>query len=392
MPRAFIVVLDSLGIGSTPDADRFGDAGADTLGHIAQQQPLHLPTLDRLGLGAAAHLASGNWVRGLGRRDGFEARFAAARERSLDKDTTSGHWEMCGVPVDTEWGHFPATTPCFPDTFMRDWLAQCHLGGALCQAHASGTTVLAQLGEDHLRNGWPIAYTSADSVFQVAAHETHFGLQRLYEICEVALAMLKPWRIARVIARPFCGEAGRFVRTGNRRDFSVAPPAPTLLDVAQGAGHEVIAIGKISDIFAHRGVTSKVSAHGHAALMQALQQQVQLAPDGALVFVNFVEFDQSWGHRRDVAGYAAGLNDFDRALAALLPSLGPDDLLVLTADHGCDPTMPGTDHTREHVPQLFYQPGRPGGPRGVRPSFSDLGQTVAAHLRLPSLTHGVAIA
>jgi phosphopentomutase len=391
MPRAFIVVMDSLGIGSTPDAQRFGDVGANTLGHIAAQQRLHLPTLDRLGLGAAARLATGDWVRGLEQRDGFEARYAAARERSLGKDTPSGHWEMCGVPVDTDWGYFPQSFPCFPEQFIREWLGACGLGGALGQAHASGTEVITRLGDEHLRTGWPIVYTSADSVFQVAAHEEHFGLQRLYEICETAFDLLTPWRIARVIARPFRGEAGAFVRTGNRRDFAVAPPEPTLLDTAHAAGRDVIAIGKISDIFAHRGIGTKISAHGHDALMQALQCQVHEAANGAIVFVNFVEFDQSWGHRRDVAGYATGLNDFDRALAALLPSLGADDLLVLTADHGCDPTWPGTDHTREHVPQLFYQPGRPGGSRGVRTSFCDLGQTVAAHLGLPALARGVAI-
>ncbi len=393
MTRAFIAVLDSLGIGSAPDAQAFGDAGANTLGHIARWRaqsghPLRIPSLESLGLGAAAKLATGEWPAALAQRDGFAGSYAAACERSKGKDTPSGHWEMCGVPVDFDWGYFPAASPCFPSDFMSEWLRRCRLGGSLGNCHASGSEVLKTFGDAHIASGHPIVYTSADSVFQVAVHEEHFGVQRLYEICEVAFELLRPWDIARVIARPFIGRGGEFVRTGNRRDFAVEPPAMTLLDVACAKGREVISIGKIGDIFSRRGITREYKATGNSALMDCFVDVAKAAPDGALAMVNFVDFDQNFGHRRDVGGYADALEALDIRMPELLAQLREGDLLVLTADHGCDPSWAGTDHTREHVPQLFYQPGHAGVSLGVRESFCDLGQTVAAHLGLPALDHG----
>ena len=396
MPRAFILVLDSLGIGAAHDAARFGEQDADTLGHIAQwrvdqNQPLQILHLERLGLGAAAQRATGRWPAGLKRRDGFTGAFASANELSLGKDTPSGHWEMTGVPVQFEWGVFDGPDPCFPAELIDAWTRACALPGILGNCHASGTEIIARLGEEHIASGKPIVYTSADSVFQIAAHEEHFGLDRLYAICATAFELLQPYRIARVIARPFVGVPGTFKRTSQRKDIAVPPPAPTLLDVASAAGHDVIAIGKIGDIFAMRGITALHKAPDNMALFDALEAQRLAAPDGALVFANFVDFDQEYGHRRNVAGYAQALEDFDARLPAFLDGLRADDLVVLTADHGCDPTWPGSDHTREQVPQLFAGPQLRPGDLGVRDSFCDLGQTIAQHLGLPALAHGTSL-
>ena len=396
MARAFILVLDSLGIGAAHDAARFGEQDADTLGHIArwrnaQGTPLQIPHLERLGLGAASHRATGRWPAGLARRDGFTGAFATAQEQSVGKDTPSGHWEMAGVPVAFDWGVFDGPDPCFPADLIDRWVQACALPGILGNCHASGTEIIARLGEEHIASGKPIVYTSADSVFQVAAHEQHFPLERLYAICRQAFELLQPYRIARVIARPFDGAPGRFRRTARRKDIAVPPPGATLLDVAAAAGRDVIALGKIGDIFAMRGITTLVKAPDNMALFDQLDAQCTTAPDGALVFANFVDFDQEYGHRRDVAGYARALEDFDARLPAFLGGLRNDDLVALTADHGCDPTWPGSDHTREQVPQLFAGPGIRAGDLGMRQSFCDLGQTIAEHLAVPALAHGTSL-
>lgn len=396
MARAFILVLDSLGIGAAHDAARFGEQDADTLGHIAQWraaqgQPLQIPHLERLGLGAAAQRATGRWPAGLSRRDGFTGAFAAANELSLGKDTPSGHWEMVGVPVLFEWGLFDGPDPCFPAALIDAWKQDCDLPGILGNCHASGTEIIARWGYEHITSGKPIVYTSGDSVFQVAAHEEHFGLERLYTICEQAFDLLQPYRIARVIARPFSGLPGQFKRTSHRKDIAVPPPAPTLLDVASAAGHDVIALGKIGDIFSMRGISALHKAPDNKAMFDLLDTQCAAAPDGALVFANFVDFDQEYGHRRNIAGYAQALEDFDARLPAFLGGLRADDLVVLTADHGCDPSWPGSDHTREQVPQLFAGPGIRPVDLGTRDSFCDLGQTVARHLALPALAHGTSL-
>lgn len=399
MARAFLFVLDSFGIGHAADAAQFGDEGADTYGHIAQaaaegradrqglrQGPLHLPNMRALGLDHAAAIAAGGKAPD-GRARGF---FGAAAERSSGKDTPSGHWEIAGVPVPFAWGYFPDTVPAFPAELTERLVAEGGLAGILGNCHASGTEIIARLGEEHIRTGKPICYTSADSVFQIAAHETHFGLERLYHLCETARRLVDDYTIGRVIARPFVGEdAATFQRTHNRRDYAVPPPEPTLLDRVQAGGGRVLAVGKIGDIFAHQGVSEVRKAAGNMALFDTTLAAMEDARQGDLVFTNFVDFDTAFGHRRDVAGYAAALEAFDRRLPEALSRLKPGDMLMLTADHGCDPTWKGTDHTRERVPILGAGPGLSPGSVGLRESYADIGETVAAHLGLPAGRHGV---
>lgn len=394
MPRAFVLVLDSFGIGSAPDAADFGDAGADTLDHIAAacaarpQGPLKLPNLAALGLGAAAKLASGAAPAGMRDAGGFTGAFGAAREVSRGKDTPSGHWEMMGVPVRFDWGYFPDVEPCFPAPLIDALVARCGLPGVLGERHASGTRIIADLGAEHLAAGKPIVYTSADSVFQIAAHEEAFGLDRLYAVCRVARELVDGYDVGRVIARPFVGEPGHFVRTANRKDYATPPPAPTLLDRLKDAGREVIAIGKIGDIFAHRGPTQELKAAGDMALFDLTLRAASSAPSGSLTFANFVDFDTLYGHRRDPLGYAAALEAWDVRLPELQALLRPMDIAIVTADHGCDPTWSGTDHTREWVPVLACGPGVAPRDLGRRESFADVGQTVARHLGLAPLPEG----
>ena len=334
--------------------------------------------------GGGAILARDSMTRPL------QGKWGIARERSKGKDTPSGHWEICGVPVTFDWGYFPRAIPCFPKALTDELIARCKLPGVLGNKHASGTGIIAELGAEHMASGKPIVYTSADSVLQIAAHEQTFGLRRLYDVCEAAFALTAPLNIGRVIARPFLGDApATFLRTANRRDFAIPPPAPTLLDVATAAGREVVSIGKIGDIFAHRGTGRIVKASGHPALMEATLETLRTLADGGLAIVNFVDFDMLFGHRRDVPGYADALEKFDAMLPRLFAALKPGDLAILTADHGNDPTAPGTDHTRECVPVLAIGPGIAGGPIGMRETLADIGQTIARHLGLPPLAHGV---
>ncbi|MCB1329735.1 MAG: phosphopentomutase [Maritimibacter sp.] len=393
MSRAFLVVLDSVGIGGAPDADSFfndgvPDTGANTLGHIAEASaagqaeagrsgPLALPNLDALGLGAALDLASGVRVPGLGAEP--QGLWGAATEVSRGKDTPSGHWEIAGVPVPFDWTYFPTTQPAFPAEVTQALIEAGGAGGVLGNKHSSGTVILDELGAEHLATGQPIVYTSADSVVQIAAHEEAYGLARLYAMCEAVAPMLHAMRVGRVIARPFVGtpETG-FTRTTNRRDFSLEPPEPTVMDWAQAAGRAVHAVGKIDDIFAHRGMESGI--HGSdAELFEALVGWGEQAEEGALVFANFVEFDSKYGHRRNIAGYAGHLEWFDRELPRFLATLRDGDLAIFTADHGNDPSWIGTDHTRERVPVL----GWGLGPRAIgQVGFADIGASVAAHLGL----------
>lgn len=394
MARAIILVMDSFGIGAAPDAEAFGDSGADTLGHIAARRmqeghPLSLPVLAGLGLGEAARLATGTVPPGLEAVGPITGAYGAAAETSHGKDTPSGHWEIAGLPVDFDWGFFPRTEPCFPAGEIAELIRRADLPGILGDKHASGTEIIKELGEEHLRTGKPICYTSADSVFQIAVHEDHFGLERLYRVCEIAKEIFDRLNIGRVIARPFIGEdAESFKRTGNRRDYTTLPHAPTLLNVVESAGGQVISVGKIADIFAHQGITRKLKADGNAALFEATLQAMEEAGDGDLVFSNFVDFDMHYGHRRDVEGYAAALEEFDAALPRLIERLRPDDLVLITADHGCDTTFEGTDHTREYVPVLFFGPKVAAGSLGCRASFADMGQTIARHLGIGPLNAG----
>jgi len=402
MARAAIIVLDSFGIGGAADAAAFGDAGADTLGHIAEAcaagrgdraglraGPLRLPNLDGLGLGAAAEASTGRRLPSLGGGGPPSGPWGYGIETSKGKDTPSGHWEIAGVPVAFDWGYFPETVPTFPPELTAALIREANLPGILGDRHASGTTIIAELGEEHILTGKPICYTSADSVFQIAAHETHFGLDRLYELCLVARRLCDPLNIGRVIARPFVGETSAdFRRTANRRDYAVPPPEPTLLDRVVASGHRVFGVGKIADIFAHRGVTDISKAPDNDKMFDAMLAAVDKAGDGDLVFVNFVDFDSSFGHRRDVPGYAAALEAFDRRLPELVARLRPGDLAIITADHGNDPTFRGTDHTREHVPILAFGPGIAPKAIGGRTTLADMGETVAAHLGLAPGKHG----
>jgi phosphopentomutase len=396
MPRALILVLDSVGIGGAPDAADYGDAGADTVGHIAdacaagsaaheglRSGPLTLPALTQCGLGLACALATGRIPPGLELDGAPTALYGCAEEISKGKDTPSGHWEIAGLPVISEWGYFPRSTPAFPSDLTAAFCARACLPGILGDCHASGTEILAALGSEHIRTGKPICYTSADSVFQIAAHETAFGLDRLYEICTIARALIDPFNIGRVIARPFTGETpADFKRTPRRRDFATPPSAPTLLDIATASGRDVVSVGKIADIFAHSGTGQELKADGNDALFDQTLAGLASLADGGLLMTNFVDFDTVYGHRRDVTGYAAALEAFDRRLPELTDRLLPGDLLIITADHGCDPTWSGTDHTRECTPILALGPGIGPGSIGRRTSFADIAATCAVHLGL----------
>jgi phosphopentomutase len=401
MARAFLFVLDSFGVGGATDAARFGDAGANTFLHIVQgctsgaadrsgvrSGKLRVPNMLALGLGHAARTATADAFG-----DDVTLRpscfYGAAQEVSSGKDTPSGHWEIAAVPVPFEWGYFPHSEPTFPAELTAAIIREARLPGILGDCHASGTEIITRYGEEHIRSGKPICYTSADSVFQVAAHEAHFGLERLYELCAIIRRLVDPLNIGRVIARPFIGESPQdFERTANRRDFAVAPPEPTLLDRLTAQGGKVIGMGKIGDIFAHRGVSQVRKAAGNMALFDATLAAMEETQDGDLLFANFVDFDTLYGHRRDIAGYAAALEDFDRRLPEAVSRLRAGDLLLLTADHGCDPTAAGTDHTRERVPIFGIMPGKRGGDVGLRPTFADMGETLAQHLGLAAGRHG----
>lgn len=396
MARVIWLVLDSLGLGGAPDAGDYGDGGADTFGHIAaacaasRRGPLRLPTLSRLGLPQAHAAVRGALAPGFMHLAAPEGQWGHAVERACGKDTPSGHWETLGVTLAQPFGHFEREADSFPAALIEALVARGGLGGVLGNCKASGVEILQRLGAEHVRTGQPIVYTSADSVFQIAAHEQAFGLDKLYRLCELARELLAPWNIARVIARPFAGnESEGFVRTGNRRDYALPPPAATLLDAVVAAGGEVVAIGKVADIFARRGISRSVSAHGHDALFDATLEAMTQAGPRALIAANFVDFDSVYGHRRDVFGYAAALEAFDARLPAVLAALRRDDLLVLSADHGCDPTWPGSDHTRECIPVLAW--GRKLPPRAIgrRATFADIGQGMATHLGLPPLAEGL---
>jgi phosphopentomutase len=394
MTRAIILVLDSFGIGATADAEAFGDAGADTFGHIAKARaaagrPLQLPNLERLGLFHAAQESTGAFAPGFAGSAELVGAYGYAAELSSGKDTPSGHWEIAGVPVMFDWGYFTNRKDTFPAELLDELVRRADLPGVLGNCHASGTTIIAELGDEHVRTGKPIVYTSADSVFQVACHEGAFGLQRLYDLCDIARELVDKYNVGRVIARPFIGDGpDSYVRTGNRRDLTTPPYAPTLLDKLVEQGGEVISIGKIADIYANRGITKTIKASGNAALFDATLDALPSAGDRSIVFTNFVDFDMLYGHRRDIDGYADALEYFDARLPELMAIMDDDDVLVLCADHGCDPTWPGSDHTREHIPVLVYGTSVTPGSLGRRGTFADIGQSLATHLGIAPLEYG----
>lgn len=393
MARAIILMMDSFGIGGAPDAAMFDNRGADTLGHIAKiNLGLNIPNMAALGLLKAAQEAVGHRAD-VGIQDvaklNLPSKYGHAREISKAKDTSSGHWEMAGVPVLQEWGYFPKKYPSFPSALIEEICSKAGIEGILGNKAASGTEIIQELGEEHIKTGKPIFYTSADSCLQIAAHEKYFGLDNLYKLCEVAFEAVKPYRIARIIARPFVGEKkGEFERTKNRHDYSVKPFAPTILDKLKAAGHEVIAIGKISDIYAGCGVTKKVLASGLEELWNATLNEIKTAPDGSLIFTNFVDFDMLYGHRRDVKGYARALEYFDRRLPEIESVLQDDDIVFITADHGNDPTWEGSDHTREQVPVLMFGKKVKPANIGQRQTFADIAQTLAVFYGVEPFEYG----
>ncbi|MGZ2256839.1 phosphopentomutase [Roseobacter sp. A03A-229] len=391
MARAFLVVMDSVGIGGAPDAILYHngdvpDEGANTVAHIARAcaqglaqegrvGPLRLPTLDLLGLGRAVQLASGEIALGLGQEP--SGTWGVATEVSKGKDTPSGHWELAGVPVPWDWHYFPDKDPAFPDDLAAAVAELAQVDRILGNCHASGTAIIEAYGADHMESGRPICYTSADSVFQIAAHEETFGLDKLLALCEGIAPRLHAMKVGRVIARPFIGRAATgFQRTPNRRDYAIAPPRPVLTNWVQDAGGKVYAVGKIGDIFSMQGI-DRVRKGPDKTLMLHLGNLIDTAEDGSLTFANFVEFDSLYGHRRDVSGYARALEWFDHEIGRLIKRLRPGDIMVLTADHGNDPTWVGTDHTRERVPVLIAG----AGPRALgHIGFEDVAAIVARHL------------
>ncbi|GHE82408.1 phosphopentomutase [Thalassotalea profundi] len=394
MARVIILVLDSFGIGASPDAEKFGDVGANTFAHIAQRyfeqqkKEISLPHLTELGL-VQASLFAGKETFPTAYTKATKGAFGYAKEISSGKDTPSGHWEMAGVPVLFDWGYFESKTNCFPNELIENINLATGFKGILGNRHASGTEIIAELGEEHIKTGLPICYTSADSVFQIAAHEEHFGLDNLYRYCETVRALLEDYNIGRVIARPFIGtDSNDFARTGNRRDYSLLPPSPTVLDKFTGSGGHVISVGKIADIFAHQGISEKTKATGIEALVDASIKHLETAQNNSVIFTNLVNFDQDFGHRRDPIGYAQALEEFDKRLPDIYQAMNDDDLLLMTADHGCDPTWPGSDHTREYVPLLAYHHNIASVDLGERQTFADLGQTIADIFNLEPMEYG----
>jgi phosphopentomutase len=378
MPRrALILVADSAGCGAMPDAREYGDEGSDTIGNTSRAVGgLSLPVMGAMGLG---HLTV---VAGVPPAAVPSAFYGRMQERSQGKDTITGHWEMMGIVLQEGLRTFPGG---FPPELIEAFVRAAGVDGVLGNEVASGTEIVARLGVEHQRTGRPIVYTSADSVFQIAAHEETVPLETLYAWCRAARRLLDAWRVARVIARPFVGEPGRYVRTYHRKDFAIATPGRTVLEQLVDARVPVIGVGKIPDIFDRKGITEEVHTEGNADGLRRTEALLDRVDHG-LVFVNLVDFDMLYGHRNDPRGYGRALEELDRFLPRLLGKLGPDDLCLVTADHGCDPTTPSTDHSREYVPLLVHAPGRGGGPLGTRGSFADLGATVAEWLGVEART------
>ena len=378
MRRAAIIVLDGMGVGSADDAPAYGDAGSDSLGNVAREVGgLTLPNLDALGLGYCGDIA------GMGRPSPRGAATGRCQPASPGKDSTTGHWEICGVVLEQPF-------PTFPDGFPRaliDEFSRRTGRGVLANVAGSGTALLDEFAAAHVATGDWIVYTSADSVFQVAAHEDVVPLEELYRACVIARELtVPPWNVSRVIARPFSGEEGAWARTSARKDFSLAPPGNTLLDRLEKHGIPRVGVGKVDDLFAGRGITSAhtpTNAEAYSLIRKAL-----LTMDGGLLFANVIEFDQSWGHRNDVTGYVRGLEELDGVLPDLLDPVRADDLIMFTADHGNDPTTPSTDHSREVVPMVAFGPRVDPVDVGERVTFADMGQTVAEFLGVPPLDHG----
>jgi phosphopentomutase len=387
--KAFLIVLDSVGIGAAPDADAYGDAGANTLAHIGQAVGgLRLPTLQSLGLGNIPPLLPGGLaIPGVACVSPAKGGFGAMRERSQGKDTTTGHWEMAGLLMEKGFHLFPHDAPSFPASLIHEFERRTGRK-TIGNKAANGIAIINELGTQQLKEGAWIVYTSGDSVFQIAAHEGVIPLPELYEGCRIARELCDPYVVGRVIARPYIGQPGAFTRTENRRDFSYPLPGPTVLNQLSDRGIPVITVGKLDDIFSGSGVTRSFHVENNpdaeAAILKLAGQ-----PDSFFCFANLIDFDMLYGHRRDAAGYAGALEQADRFLGELLPKLTDTDLLLITADHGNDPTFKGSDHTREFVPLLTFGAGQTNAALGIRDGFYDVAQTLAAYFKIPPMPRGV---
>jgi phosphopentomutase len=387
--RLFLIILDSVGIGAAPDAAAYGDEGSNTLAHVAAAcGGLDVPFMQSLGLGnIPALLHCGEGIAGVPASHRPAGAFGAMAERSSGKDTTTGHWEIAGLLIEHGFALFPPGPPSFPPDLIAG--IERHTGRSIIgNCAASGTAIIEELGPRHMKEGSWIVYTSGDSVFQIAAHEGVIPLRELYRCCEIARSLCNPLRVGRVIARPFVGEPGAFKRTENRRDYSFPLPEPTVLDLLVEHGLNVSLVGKLDDIFAGRGFTASVHVENSAAAAAAVIGMAGDSTDG-LVFANLIDFDMRYGHRRDPKGYGAALREADSFLSRLAARLRPDDAMLITADHGNDPTFRGTDHTREYVPLLVCGSGYDGAPLGVRDGFFDVAQSIASFFSLPRWPRGV---
>ncbi len=375
MKNFIIVLLDGVGVGELPDANKFGDVGSSTLSNIAKSvNGLSLPNLQKLGLGNIVD------IEGIERTSTPQASFGKMSEKAPGKDSVSGHWEIAGLELDFDFPYYPNG---FPKEIIDQFLELTGYKGILGNKAASGTEIIVELGDEHVRTGFPIIYTSADSVFQVAAHEDVIPLERLYEICVIAREkiFINDDSIGRIIARPFIGESGNYNRTTNRKDYALSPPSNTIMDLLKKEGIETFAIGKINDLFNHRGITqpvkSKSNEEGVEKLLQTIEQN-----SNSFVFINLVDFDVYFGHRNDPEGFANALSYFDMRLPEILDLLDDDDALVITADHGNDPTTPSTDHSREYIPLLYFEKGKAGKDLGIRSTFADIGKSAANFFEL----------
>ncbi len=382
MNNFIIIVLDGVGAGELPDADKFGDAGSNTLGNMAKAVGgLDLPNLQELGLGNIIE------IEGVKPAENPKASFGKMQEVSVGKDSTTGHWEIAGLKVEIDFPYYPNG---FPEELIQKFIEKTGVKGVLGNKPASGTEIIKELGEEHVKTGYPIVYTSADSVFQIAAHEEVIPLERLYEICKIAReeVLIGKDTVGRVIARPFVGTKGNFTRTTNRRDFSILPPQDTILDYVQKSGRETIAIGKINDLFAHKGITTGVKTKSND---EGITQTINFSQqkENSFIFTNLVDFDVYFGHRNDPEGFANALKEFDKRLPEILETLDETDALVLTADHGNDPTTPSTDHSREYVPLLYFRKNKIGSNLGIRETFADVGQTVAHFYKINNDLQGI---
>lgn len=396
--RAIIIVLDSFGIGALPDAGKYNDEGSNTLGHIDEycfknNIPFNIPNLLSLGISKSYELVNNHQLYVDRKNYQLIGCYGACKELSTGKDTTSGHWEIAGYPVLFEWGYFKSKENSFPKELLNNIIQKSNIKGYLGNCHSSGTEIINKLGIEHIKTGFPIFYTSADSVFQIAASEEHFGLENLYQLCEIVRKELAPYNIARVIARPFIGDnPNNFTRTKNRHDYSLEAPEKMLFDHCISEKGTVVAIGKIADIYAHKGISATILASGIPELCkETLTAMQRYNQSKTIIMTNLVDFDMLFGHRRDVIGYKNALEEFDVYLGKIVNNLDKNDILILTADHGCDPTFAGSDHTREYIPFLLYGKNLSSKNMGIRSTYADIGQTVADHIQLKKLKIGKSI-